>query len=360
MNGKIQKRKKSAWILDIVHLVILLLLFFYTFRAVVCVDTGLFDGHFFQDLKTAFLKAGLNEIFTFIGAVAFVLFGIIGIYEFAYSNGLVFLVPPAFIEIKENKYEKQAEKMMAIYYEKDIEFIHEYEKERVGYILQAMGIEETQFHHIRYELVKARAMIVHNKKQLRNKAQKIIYDKRFIVDQSAIDLCNRVYKNVDYFINLYTALYDSKLCSDVSHIMANYIVMCMGKRVDNVDYIIVPQGSNLLLGLAVGKILRKPVIAIQEKERIFRNEFWDGNYQSKSEGKNNIIVIHDVLVTGKRIYESIEKLPEDTYIVKGVYCIIKYRNKKYSPEKELRVHNIYNINCLMQTDETILERVCKG
>lgn len=356
---KSQKYTKRERILNIVHYSFLIMLFFYTFRAVVCVDSGFFQGDFLGDLKKACLCAGINEIFTFIGASAFVSFGIIGTYEFLYSNGLSFLTPPIFIHFKEAKYEKQAEKMMKTYYEKDIDFIREYEKERIGYILQAMGIDETQFHHIKYELVKTRTMPINRIKDMRHKAEKILYDKRFIIDQSTIAICNRVYKEVDYFINLYTALYDSQLCKNISYIMANYIIKLMREDINKIDYIVIPYGGNLLLGLEIGKILRKPIVAIQEQERILKNEFWDGNYQTKKNTKNNIIVIHDVLVTGERIYKSVEKLPADTYIIKGLYCLIKYRNKKYKPQKDLKEHDIYNINYLIETDENILKNVCK-
>lgn len=134
----------------------------------------------------------------------------------------------------------------------------------------------------------------------------------------------------------------------------------MGKQIDNLDYIIIPQGSNLLLGLEVGKILRKPVIAIQGEERICKNEFWDGHYEKKPNYKNRVIIIHDVLVTGKKIYKSVEKLPKDTYEIKGLYCLFKYENKKYHPEKLLRKHNICNIKCLIYTNEAILQRIYTG
>lgn len=354
-----EKRKRNwrEWAIDFVHLIFLIVLLIYTFRAVICVDQGLFKGNFFYDLKEACLQAGINEIFTFIGAVSFILFGIIGIYDFAYLNGVRILVPPSFIHLKEKNYEKQAEKMMKVYYERDIEFIQEYEKERMGYLLQVAGIDEAQFRHIRYELIKARAKQAENIEELRNKTEMLLYNRQFIVNQTSYSVSDRIYKEVGYFINLYTALYDSELCNDVAHIMADYIVMCLGVAVVCLDYIIIPQGSNLLLGLEVGKILRKPIIAIQEKERITKNEFWDGNYEKKLNAKNNVIIVHDVLVTGKRIYQSIEKLPKDTYEVKGLFCLFKYKNPKYHPEWELEKHNINNIKCLVDTDETRLQKV---
>lgn len=183
--GNKGKKNRHEWILDIIHLFILIFLLIYTFRAIICVDKGFFNRNFFLELKEALLRAGINEIFTFIGAVAFILFGIIGIYDYAYSNGLCILVPPSFAHIKEKNYQEQAEKMMKIYYEKDIDFIKEYEKERVDYVLQIMGIDEAQFRHIKYELIKARAMSVSTVKELRYKAKAILYDKQFIVDQSS-------------------------------------------------------------------------------------------------------------------------------------------------------------------------------
>lgn len=353
------KRTKCEWVSDIIHLLILVSLLGYVLRAAICVDAGFFCGHFWRDLKIAWLTAGINEIFTFIGAVAFILFGVIGIYEFCYSNGLKILVPATFAHIKENNYVKQAEKMMKIYYEKDIEFIREYEKERADYVLQALGLDEKQYQYIKYDLIKARAMSVNTIKELKCKAEKILYDEQFVVDLTACQPCERVYREVDYFLNLYTALYKSKLCTDIGYIMANYIVMVMGKNVDSIDYIVIPQGSNLLLGLEVGKILRKPVIAIQDNGRIKSSEPWDGEYRKKENSKNKIIIIHDVLVTGNRIYKSIEKLPEDTYEVKGLYCLVKYKNKQFHPEKTLKEHNIYNIKCLLYTNEAILKNYVK-
>lgn len=352
------KRNKGGWIKDIVHVLILLFLLSYTFRAVICVDAGFFSRCFWRDLKIAWLNAGINEIFTFIGAVAFILFGIVGIYDFCYLNGLKILVPSSFAYIKEKNYAKYAEKIMKIYYEKDIEFIQKYENERADYVLQALGLDENQYQHIKYEVIKARAMSVNTVKELKLKAEKILYDKQFVVDLTSLQPCERVYREVDYFLNLYTALYAPKLCTDIGYLMANYIVMLMGKNVDRIDYVVIPQDSNLLLGLEVGKILRKPVIAIQHEGRIKNSECWDGEYKvKKGFEKNKIIVIHDVLVSGQRIYESIEKLPSDTYEVKGVYCLLKYKDPQHHPEWTLREHNICNIKCLLNTNGEILKRV---
>ena len=352
------KRTKKEWILDVVHLLLILAILAYTFYAVICVDNGFYSGNVWDDLKAACLQAGINEIFSFIGAVAFVLFGIAGIYDFCYHNGMSFLTPPSFLRIKESNYEKQAKEMMKLYYEKDIDFIHAYEEERVNHILQALGIEEKQFKHIRYELIKARAGKADTEEELRKRAQGMLYLDEFIVDQTKYEYCERTYKDVNYFLNLYTALYDTRLCADVGYIMANYIVLDLKDDIDDIDYIIIPEESNLLLGLEVGKILHKPIIAIRHNERIQKNEFWDGNYDRTK--VNEVIIVHDVLVTGRHIYESMEKLPKKSYIVRGLYCLFEYKHENYHPRKALNDHNIQNIKCLVETDENTLKAVYNG
>ena len=194
------------------------------------------------------------------------------------------------------------------------------------------------------------------------KLRPMVYQREFIIDQTKIPIKQRIYPHVNYFINLYTALYDSDLCADVGNIMASYIIWCFSStdfRYADIDYIVVPYGSNLLLGLEVGRCLQKPVIAIQEKPRIQKNNCWDGNYKRKAGGTNHIIIVHDVLVSGRRIYQSVEKLPSDSYIVDGVYCLIQYDHSKHHPEEDLKRHGIHNINCLMHTNEDALKKIKK-
>ena len=146
--------KKTLYILgNIIHLVLICLLGYCVFRAIIYADTYSYTGNFYMDMINVCSKIGINEIFTFIGAVAFVLFGVVGIYEFAYINGLRFLDPPAFIKYKEINYLKQAEKMMEMYYKRDIKFIQEYENERTEFLLRALGIDEEQFRYVNYEII---------------------------------------------------------------------------------------------------------------------------------------------------------------------------------------------------------------
>lgn len=302
----------------------------------------------------------INDIYTFIGAVAFVLFGIVGIYEFAYLNDIRFLVLPMYARAKENNLLKQAERMMQIYYKRDVDFITQYEKERTEYLLQAMGIEERQFRYINYEIVKARVKPDRNIYSLKCKAKKILFQKEFIIDQSGLEVSEIVYDKVDYFLNMYTALYDSELCRNVARIMSQFLVLSLGENIERVDYIVVPQGGNFLLGLEVARQFHKKFIFFNGEERIQKKVFWDGTYDAGK--RNNIIVLHDVLVSGKRIYESIEKLPADTYDLMGIYSLFRYMNENFRPIDSFEEHKIpeKKVEWLLEIDEDLLKKIYEG
>ena len=342
---------------DLFHAVGILALVLYAFYVSIA-DESITIGNFGDKVFDCLLSASINEIFTFIGALAFIFFGIIGLYEFAYTNGLRRILPPFYLEFRKERDQRTAKTMMKTYYKQDIDFIKQYEEERAYRILQALGLKEKQFHHIQYELVRARAMTEGSEEEIKKKLELLIYQKDFIIDQAKIPLQKRQYPDVQYFINLYTALYDSRLCTDVGRAFALYIALSFENSkhcLADVDYIVVPYGSNLLLALEVGKTLEKPIIVIQENPRITSDEPWDGKYECKANDKNRIIIIHDVLVTGARIYKSIEKLPADTYIVHGLFCLVKYDHVRYKPEEELNKHGINNIQCVLHTNENALK-----
>lgn len=351
----------NAPVKNILHIVIIAWFFLFTAYAVLvdtgslCLDKGV-PGFF----SSIWRILGLSELFSFVGAIAFVLFGLAGIYEFAYVNGISPLVPPFYLRFKEKRDEKMAAKMMELYYKNNIAFIQQYEKERIGFVLQSLGLDEAQFHNISYELVKARVMPEKTADQLAQKLKAMIYQEKYIIDQSQIPICDRVYRAVDYYIDLYTALYDPALCGEVGRIMASYILICLEQDqmdIQDIDYLIVPSGGNLLLGLEVGKLLRKQVIAVLEEARILRQKLWDGSYECRPGRANNIIVLNDVLVSGGRIYKSVEKLTPRTYAVKGMYCLVEYVHQQHSARDVLKSHGIEHVHCLLQTTEMELGNV---
>lgn len=347
--------KKTGTFKNCIHVILIILMFCSAAHAVL-VDAGLpsYEGDAAAFLLGILKALGLSQLFSFIGAVAFVLFGVVGIYEFAYVNGISPLVPPFYLRFKERKEEEMAVRMMELYYKNHIAFIREYENERIGFVLQSLGLDEKQFHHISYELVKTRVMREKTESDLAQKLETMIYQEDCIVDLSPEPRCDRVYRAVDYYIDLYTALYDPRLCGDVGRIMASYILICLDKDnidIRDIDYLIIPKGGNLLLGLEVGKILKKRVVAILEEPRILMRKSWDGNYECQPGRANNILILNDVLVSGNRIYQSVEKLPPKSWTVQGLFCLVKYVHENYHAVEVLQQHGIDHIHCLLETSE---------
>lgn len=339
-NFSYKSKKVFNCFLNVLHVIIILLILVVVLRAVICVDTGIYNVKFWSGLKEAVLLAGLTEWLTFIGAIAFVLFGINGIYEFCYSNSISFLVPPFYRTSKEIILLKQAEKMMSLYYNNDIEFIKNYENERTNALLHSLKLSEKQFQNIRYEILKARAGSITNIQKLEEKAKDLLLDKSHIIDLTSVEAYNRVYQEVDCYLNLYTALYDPRVCDDACRLMTNFLKLKLDSALNDIDCIVIPYGGNLLLGLSVARQLNIHLISILEQGRMVTTNSWDGEYPAQEKNKRTrIIVLHDVLVSGERIYKSLDKLPSDSYDLLGVFSLVYYMTKN-NPIKILEQNGI--------------------
>ena len=360
--GSAKKKKRLEKKSDIVHIALFLLLLLYTFYSIVGQGEINIDT-FWTDLGSRLASITQTAVFDLVGSISFLLFGITGLYEFVYSRGLIKLLPSYYIKMKQNLENKTAERMMKTYYERDISFIRQYEQERAEFVLRSLNLKEAQFQSIRYELIRARIMPENNKEDLRKKAKQMIYNKAYIIDQTEIPYCDKVYTEVNYFINLYTAVYVPDFCNQIGKVMASYIMMCY--KEDNmdilsIDYVVIPYNSNLLLGLEVGRLLQKPVVAIQSESRIIKETPWDGNYCCRLGHTNHIIVVHDVLVSGNRIRESINKLTAGSFIVDAVFCLVQYNLCDHSPKEMLEKEGISKLHCLVKTDEETLKNVYNG
>lgn len=357
---------------NLIHGAVDLSLLAFAFMTIACENMMIDIGQPFtanlRAIGCAVLNMSFAQVTTCIGAIVIVLFGITSVYDFGYDRGLNIIVPPLYRKIQEKHLEKQARIMMTQYYDKEINNIKEYEKERADYLLQSLGLKNSQFSHIRYEIIKARALQCKSKDELENKAKTLIYNTQCIKNLKDIPEDERAYSSVTYYLDLYSAFYDRKLCSDFANIMYTYIVQTLGEAAEKIDYIIIPQGSNLLLGIEVGKRFEAKVIALQKEGRVQKTIPWDGAYFANDATKTpkHVIILHDVLVSGKRVYESLEtlkqlekenRIPENSFVFDGVFCIALYKRDNFEPFKELKSNGIPRnmCHCLLTVSEKMLQ-----
>lgn len=339
MNKNTPRKNIGECFANCLHALIILFIILMIFRSVIYVDKSLSVDGFWQSLLAGLLAAGLSDWFNFVGALAFTLFGVVGVYEFLYSNGIFFLVPPVYLKFKDKTLMQQTEKMMELYYTKDLDFIRNYEQERVSAMLESMGLTEKQFHAVRYEILKARAQVPQSLKDLKKQAVELLLNDAFLIDLTVVEAKDRLYEDVDYYIDLSAACYDVAICQDACKMMCNLMYFTLKEKMEEIDYILIPYGGNLLLGLEVGRTLKIPVISMLQEERITRDRHWEGNYICYPGKKNKIVIIHDVLVSAERIYKSMAKLPQGSYELIGFCNLIYYRTVK-SVIPELAKHNI--------------------
>lgn len=182
---------------------------------------------------------------------------------------------------------------------------------------------------MRYEILKARAGNISDFNSLQKMAKDLLLNKEYVVDLTNIDANERVYEDVKYYIDLYTALLDENVYEDAGRLMTNLLRIKTGNKLESIDCLIIPYGSNLLLGLSVAKKLGIRLVSVLKDGRMLKKQPWDGEYPKKENGeKVKIAILHDVLVSGERIYKSLEKLPKDSYELVGVFSLVYYKTAK--------------------------------
>lgn len=341
---------------DIIHAIIVITIVFFIMHAVFCADQETTWDNYLSDFAAAVMTGNILDWLTFIGDLVIVLFGIAGVYDFAYLNNLSIFVPPSYIRLKEKGMLKSAQKMMELYYRKDISYIQTHEEERRSSIFDTLGLTQEQFTKVRYEFLRVRACVYKDLQSMRSAAKELFLQKDFIRDLTKLDISERLYDDVNYYIDLYTALYNVTVCEETGRLMYNFLVNELKEKICQIDCFVVPQGSNLLLALEVGKRAGIPVVSVQYRERTRRGDYLDGIYElrkdakgpnegeklSKRDRKMRIVILHDVLVSGDRITESLRKLPSQDYDLLGVFSLIYYKRpqntefKKFEKNKQIK------------------------
>lgn len=268
--------------------------------------------------------------------------GFVGVIEVAYAIGWVIIVP-SFYEYYINKKQREVVQIcIKKYFNEEIVFMKEYSEERIQYILAQMGITKKQFDKLQYDLIKMRGIEVKNENDAKEKIEYTLKSNYpIIIKQNGIPAQNRSYDFVKYFINYNIFAFDKKNLRELASILA--FIIRKKSNIKEIDKIVIPYDSNFLLGLEVGNILNLPLVKMREKYgRIEKDKPWDGYLK---EG-DKVIIVHDVLVTGKQIEEAIDKLPQ-TCEKNGMYCLVcrkEYNGREVIEKKGVAVYSVIELD----------------
>lgn len=265
-------------------------------------------------------KADLLDLITqYVGFVATILLGFIGIIEFAYDNGLDFLVPTKFEEYKEEKLREQTKEYLKEYFEKEEVYFSLHSNDRMTHLLNQLGLSRNQFDQLKMELLSIRLMPLRNLEDAKKKLFEIVKTAKIILTQDGMDSDQLVYKQVKYFINFTDVMFDEEYYNQITDCLVLLIKEVAGAKLNGYTNVLVSHSGNFLLGMGVSQKLNKEMIKITEKPLILNNKSYIGDFDRQTPGSS--ILVHDVLVSGKQLRESIRKVEAHTK-VEAIYCLV--------------------------------------
>lgn len=256
---------------------------------------------------------GYNGLGVLIEQAIIVLLAFVGFIQIAnYLNWMVFV--PDFLTHEE--YER-TKRTIDAYFHNDINFFHDYDKERIDHVMAQLGITAKQFEKIKLDLIKMRCLPLSNLEDCQNKIKHFIKSgPPLLVDQSTDDTGRFNYPKVRFYINFVDAMFWADYLNEISSILVFFIKDIM--KENSIDKVVIPWDSNFLLGVEVGKKLGVPVVKMRPQNgKIYTAQYWDGHLGTR----DKVIIVHDVLVEGTQIVDALKKLP-NSCDVKGIYCLV--------------------------------------
>lgn len=244
----------------------------------------------------------------------------VGFINMAYLLDWSIVVPDFYEARWKQRQETYAQNYMRAYFEEDKNFIQNYGKERIAFLVSQLGVNSEQLDEIRLGIIRMRSMPLCKLEDAREKIAYLLKQSApsVVIDQRKIDSAALSYTDVQYYVNFTDMMFLPDFASELSSILSFLITETTKEELKSIDKIVIPHDSNFLLGVEVGKKLGKPVVKMRHtKGKIISDQCWEGNLG----GLEKVIIIHDVLVSGGQIINTLGKLFKTCTVV-GLFCLI--------------------------------------
>lgn len=294
----------------------------------------------------------LDKVTQFIGIIVTVLLGVLGIIEFAYDNGLTLLVPSTFEDYKEKKLNKQTKHYLQEFFRNEAEYFSQHSNTRISFLLNQLGLSKNQFEQLKIDILEIKLLPLHNLEDAKEKIRRIIQKGNIILAQDGKNSADLVYKEVKYFLNFTDILFVEDYYTQIVDCVIFLIKEKCKTTKTEFNRILISNRGNFLLGLGVSQKLDVALVKVTEEPLILNSKSWIGNF---SQNESNVsIIVHDVLVSGAQIEESIAVVKESTEIA-AIFCIVNrldYEGQKYLEEKYK-----VPIYCLVELKDDDIEKL---
>lgn len=304
----------------------------------VVVFGGLVILNMIQHIKqNEFVSAGM-----IIEQTILIILSYVGLVDISSHIGWSIFVPDFFVVSQDQKRKEEVHSCLNEYFKNDINYIQDYDQERMNYLISQLGISVSQLDKICLDLIRMRCMPLKSLNDAKKKINFLVTgDYPIVINQEKIDSSKVCYNKVKYYINITDIMFSQDYAREISSILAFLITEKLDLK--TIDKIIIPHDSNFLLGVEVGKCLGKSVVKMRAKKgKIEAEKCWEGNLSPS----DKVIIVHDVLVTADQIIETLNRLPS-TCSVSELYCLIvrkEWGGIETLEQKNITVHRIIDLD----------------
>ena len=304
-----------------------------------------------------------DQFIGIIGDLVIYMLGLVGIFEFGYDNGLTMVVPDNFISYKEKRLEKQTKEYLHAFFDEESNYLRYHEDDRLADTLSIMGLSAEGYREVQAKVLEARLAPMHDIESARQKLLDLVFYSDSVIDMHrSADQMNS--GSLRYYMKVHDLMHNSRQSDQIAKILATFIrLTCeeQGISLADVDVIMVPHSGNFLLGLEVSKLLGKRFIKMLPPEKKVGNYSFEGVLPHKARSNDiRVIMVHDVLLSGKQILESACELCDTVpnCRIVGLFSLI-YRNIYGAKESLDRDYALKCYNVAELTEEDIRQELEK-
>lgn len=299
-----------------------------------------------------------------VGDFSIYLLGVIGLLEFGYDNGLLMFIPDSFIRYKEKRLEQQTKDYIFTFLDKETEFLHEHERLRAGELMSLIGLSIHDLPMLQSNVIKARLDPMYDIETASAKLEDILFHSHVVRDLH-VDSEVSQRTNCRFYFRFPDLMHDPALRIQISKIMATFVCQTLEKpenkapfSAPDLDIVMTPTHGNYLLGFDTNALLGKHFIKMIPRNKVFGDNYYEGVIPGDYADRGiNVILVHDILVSGGQIIESIDEIRALFGECKICVFSLIYRNFDGALEKlQRRYSDIQFYNMLEYSEQDIYDR----
>jgi len=306
-------------------------------------------------------RSVLYAILSVSGNILLACFAVMGLFEFARRNGLEFLVPNRYLQQGKADQIAQIEKLFHLWFINELEFLKEYEKDRILVFLDQIEMTREEFKNTYFQLIKSRHLPHDTPEARTEKIKEMTRAHNAIVRLADVPGCSFA-SEYPFFLDFTQLMHHRRTRDILADIMFTFVIEKLtleGIPLESINRILISHSCNYVFGVLTSRFTKIPKIKVINPQNDYRNllEIYRFEKHLDSTKAYNVIVIHDVLLTGTQITESIDMLRDHNFNVRGIFCLINREEGGGREKLENLGYRVHSACTLSKEDVETLYRM---